>query len=99
MVAEGADMFSIYIDGRRLAELDAQAGQFFRWRFLTRGGWWQAHPFSLSAAPNGRWLRLTVKAVGGHTARLRRDAAGHAGLREGPFGASPRSAVPAGGRC
>lgn len=34
------------------------------WRFLTRGRWWQAHPFSLSAAPDGRSLRLTVKAVG-----------------------------------
>ena len=40
---------------------DAQAGQYFRWRFLARGCWWQSHPFSLSAAANGRWLRLTVK--------------------------------------
>ena len=54
--------------GRRLSELGAQAGQFFMWRFLTREGWWQAHPFSLSAAPNGRWLRLTVKALGDHSA-------------------------------
>src|SRR5207249_2886119 len=43
---------------------------FFRWRFLARGTWRQSHPFSLSAAPNGHWLRLTVKAVGDHTEDL-----------------------------
>jgi predicted ferric reductase len=71
VVSEGQGMFSIYVRGRRLNELEARAGQFFRWRFLTRGCWWQAHPFSLSAAPNGKWLRLTIKAVGGYTERLR----------------------------
>ena len=30
----------------------ASPGQFFLWRFLTPAGWWQAHPFSLSAAPD-----------------------------------------------
>ena len=34
--------------------LKARAGQFFTWRFLTRDRWWEAHPFSLSAAPDGR---------------------------------------------
>ena len=54
-------MVSIYINGRRLEDLDVRAGQYFRWRFLAPGCWWQAHPFSLSAAPNGRWLRLTSR--------------------------------------
>jgi predicted ferric reductase len=76
VVAEAPGMVSVYVTGRRLDELDARAGQFFRWRFLTRGRWWQSHPFSLSAAPNGRRLRLTAKAVGDHTADL-------AGLRPG----------------
>ncbi len=71
VVPEGADMFSVYIRGQRLEELDARAGQFFRWRFLSRHCWAQAHPFSLSAAPNEHWLRLTIKAVGEHTAQLR----------------------------
>ncbi|MEV6847697.1 ferric reductase-like transmembrane domain-containing protein [Actinoplanes sp. NPDC051411] len=70
VVTEGTNTFSIYIDGKKLDKLPAQAGQFMRWRFLTRNGWWQSHPFSLSAAPNKEWLRLTVTAVGGHTARL-----------------------------
>src|SRR5690242_13434670 len=47
---ESSDTFSIYLEGRRLDRLAAQPGQFFRWRFLTPGGWYQPHPFSLSSA-------------------------------------------------
>jgi ferredoxin-NADP reductase len=57
-----------------------------RWRFLTRNGWWQSHPFSLSAAPHAEWLRLTVTAVGGHTARLAEMEPGTPIWAEGPFG-------------
>jgi len=87
VVAEGAtNTFSIYIDGKQLQKLPAQAGQFMRWRFLTRNGWWQSHPFSLSAAPNSEWLRLTVTAVGGHTQRLGLMKPGTPVWAEGPFG-------------
>jgi len=86
VVGEGANTFSIYIDGKNLTKLPAQAGQFMRWRFLTRNGWWQSHPFSLSAAPNSEWLRLTVTAVGGHTARLAEMEPGTPVWAEGPFG-------------
>ena len=87
VVAEGAtNTFSIYIDGKNLQKLPAQAGQFMRWRFLTRNGWWQSHPFSLSAAPNSEWLRLTVTAVGGHTSRLGLMKPGTPVWAEGPFG-------------
>jgi predicted ferric reductase len=86
VVAEGANTFSIYIDGKNLDKLPAQAGQFMRWRFLTRNGWWQSHPFSLSAAPNSEWLRLTVTAVGGHTSRLGMMQPGTPVWAEGPFG-------------
>jgi predicted ferric reductase len=65
----------------------AQAGQFFRLRFLTRGRWWQSHPFSLSAAPTAHTLRFTVKALGDHTAGLRDLPLGTAVLASGPFGA------------
>jgi predicted ferric reductase len=86
VVGEGRSTFSIYIDGRRLDKLPAQAGQFMRWRFLTAGGWWQSHPFSLSAAPNSHWLRLTVTAVGRHTAGLAAMRPGTRIFAEGPFG-------------
>ncbi|HZM84278.1 MAG TPA: ferric reductase-like transmembrane domain-containing protein [Candidatus Limnocylindrales bacterium] len=86
VVAEAPDMVSIYIGGRRLDALKARAGQYFRWRFLTRGRWWQAHPFSLSAAPNGEWLRLTVKMVGDHTRGLAHLREGARIFAEGPSG-------------
>jgi predicted ferric reductase len=85
-VSEGPGLTSVYVSGRRLDELGARAGQFFMWRFLTREGWWQAHPFSLSAAPNGRWLRLTVKATGDHSAKLAQLRPGTKVLAEGPYG-------------
>jgi predicted ferric reductase len=86
VVREGEDMFSIYVRGRHLDGLQARAGQFFRWRFVAAGVWTQAHPFSLSAAPNEHWLRLTIKAVGDHTERLRWLEPGTRVLAEGPSG-------------
>ncbi|MGC9665178.1 ferric reductase-like transmembrane domain-containing protein [Planosporangium sp. 12N6] len=87
VVDEAPDMVSIYVGGRHLDRLEARAGQYFRWRFLTRGNWWQAHPFSLSAAPNSEWLRLTVKVVGDHTRGLRNLKPGDRVYAEGPSGA------------
>ena len=55
---------SIVLEGRDLDELQAESGQFFRWRFLTPDLWATAHPFSLSAPPTSTHLRLTVKALG-----------------------------------
>jgi predicted ferric reductase len=87
VVPEGGRMYSIYVRGRRLEEMNARAGQYFRWRFLARGCWTQAHPFSLSAAPNEQWLRFTVKAVGTYTRRLRRVRPGVRVIATGPSGA------------
>ncbi|WP_422755168.1 ferredoxin reductase family protein [Micromonospora sp. WMMD708] len=86
VVAESPDTVSIYLTGRRLHQLDPLGGQYLRWRFLARGCWWQSHPFSLSAAANGRWLRLTVKVVGGHTRDLRDLDPGTRVWVEGPSG-------------
>ncbi|MEU6664865.1 ferredoxin reductase family protein [Streptomyces sp. NPDC046727] len=86
VVPEAGGMFSIYVQGRHLEKIGARAGQFFRWRFLTRQGWLQSHPFSLSSAPNRQWLRLTVNPVGDHTSRLRSLSSGTRVLAEGPFG-------------
>ncbi|HKD99255.1 MAG TPA: ferredoxin reductase family protein, partial [Micromonosporaceae bacterium] len=76
VVPETTGVVSIYLTGSRLGELRATAGQYAHWRFLTPDGWWRAHPFSLSAAPNHGWLRLTVKATGDYSARLHRVAHG-----------------------
>jgi len=87
IVDEAPGVFSVYLTGRHLEQLPAVAGQFFLWRFLTRDRWWQARPFSLSAAPNGRWLRITVKGQSGDTHSLRHLAPGTRVLAEGPYGA------------
>jgi predicted ferric reductase len=83
---ESDDVVSVYVRGRNLDRLRARGGQFFIWRFLSRGLWWQAHPFSVSAAPDGRRLRLTVKAVGGYTRALATVRPGARVLVDGPLG-------------
>jgi predicted ferric reductase len=86
VVPEAPGVVSVYVAGRHLEQLPARAGQYFRWRFLTRDGWWRTHPFSLSAPPNGQYLRLTVKGVGDGSHDLQTL---HPGIRvavEGPYG-------------
>lgn len=70
VVPETADMVSVYVKGRKLDQLTYQPGQFMIWRFLDKDHWWQAHPFSISVAPNGRYLRFTAKMVGDFTRTL-----------------------------
>jgi predicted ferric reductase len=86
VVAESPDTISIYLIGRKLDRMRVLGGHFFRWRFLTRGLWWQSHPFSLSAMGNGRWLRVTVKVVGQYTDDLRDLEPGTRVWAAGPFG-------------
>jgi len=86
VIKEGPGVVSLRITGRHLDRLDARAGQFFLWRFLTPGRWWAAHPFSLSAVPDGQSLRITVKGVGDFTRRLGEITPGAHVVAEGPFG-------------
>jgi ferredoxin-NADP reductase/DMSO/TMAO reductase YedYZ heme-binding membrane subunit len=84
---ETTGVVSVYVTGRRLDELVAEPGQFFRWRFLTRELWWAANPYSLSAPPNADLLRITVKCTGEHSAALLRLPRGTRVIAEGPYGA------------
>ena len=86
VIPESSEVTSLRITGRNLDRLKARPGQFFIWRFLTRGHWWTAHPFSLSAAPDGRSFRITAKAAGDHTSRMGRIRVGTRVVAEGPFG-------------
>nr|WP_237529263.1 ferredoxin reductase family protein [Streptomyces sp. SID5469] len=104
VVPESDNVVSIHISGRDLDRMPARAGQFFLWRFLTRDRWWQANPFSLSAAPDGTRLRLTAKTAGDGTAALRHVKVGTRVFAEGPYGAftamhrtRPESLLVAGG--
>jgi predicted ferric reductase len=90
--AEGPGVVSVICSGRHLERLAVAGGQFFCWRFLTARMWWQAHPYSLSALPQPPYLRLTVKAVGDHSAGLASLRPGTKVAIEGPYGAFTRYA-------
>lgn len=83
---EADGIVSIYIAGRDLDRVKAQPGQFFLWRFLTGHGWAKAHPFSLSACPTDRQLRITVKDLGDDTHHLQHIREGTRVFAEGPYG-------------
>lgn len=87
VVQEAPGMVSVLIKGRRLHRIGAEAGQFFRWRFLAPGLRWGSHPYSLSAPPRPELLRITVKAVGGHSSGLASLKPGTRVWAEGPYGA------------
>jgi predicted ferric reductase len=87
VVEESPGIVSIYITGRQLDALPVRSGQYFIWRFLDgHPRSWSGHPFSISSAPNGEWIRTTVKALGDDTRRLQRLRAGTPVLLEGPYG-------------
>ncbi|MEV7971307.1 ferredoxin reductase family protein [Sphaerisporangium sp. NPDC088356] len=93
VVPEAPGVVSVYVSGRHLGELRAEAGHFFRWRFLTRDLWWAANPYSLSAVPASHELRITVKDLGDQSRSLGRQPPGVRGPPEGPYGAvTPRPA-------
>jgi ferredoxin-NADP reductase len=83
---EGPGTYSITLRGRALNRLPVAGGQFFQWRFLQYGLWWQAHPYSLSARPHPRRLRITIKQLGDHSAALARLKVGTRVAIEGPYG-------------
>ena len=87
VVQEAPDTVSVYVTGRQLDRLPVRAGQYFQWRFLARDGWWRAHPYSLSAAPNGEWLRITIKDLGEDSRAASRLTPGTRVFAEGPYGA------------
>ena len=87
VVEEAPGIVSVLIGGRKLHRMGAEAGQFFRWRFLAPGMRFSSHPYSLSAAPRPDMLRITVKAIGDHSTRLRDLRPGTRVWAEGPYGA------------
>jgi len=86
VVTEAPGVISIYMTGRDLDRLAVRSGQYFVWRFLTRDGWWRAHPFSISSAPNGTWLRITIKELGDWSKALQGVSIGTRVFIEGPYG-------------
>jgi predicted ferric reductase len=78
--------------GGTLTKMVGDAGQFVIVRPLAKGLWWQAHPFSLSAAPTTDGLTISVKSLGEGSAAIGRLPKGTRMVVEGPFGAfTPRA--------
>ncbi|MEU6006472.1 ferredoxin reductase family protein [Streptomyces sp. NPDC047453] len=87
VIEETPGIVSVLIGGKKLHRMGAEAGQFFRWRFLAPGMRFSSHPYSLSAAPRPDLLRITVKAIGDHSTGLRDLTPGTRVWAEGPYGA------------
>ncbi|MGV9243657.1 ferredoxin reductase family protein [Streptomyces sp. NPDC003710] len=83
---ESREVWSVVVQGRRLDELGAEPGQFFRWRFLADGLRWTSTPYSLSAPPRPTRLRITVKALGDHSTSVALLRPGTRVWAEGPYG-------------
>ncbi|MGW3107319.1 ferredoxin reductase family protein [Streptomyces sp. NPDC001100] len=84
---EAPGVYSVVVRGRRVDEMGAEAGQFFRWRFFGEGMGWTSTPYSLSAPPRRDLLRITVKALGDHSAAVALLRPGARVWAEGPYGA------------
>lgn len=81
------DSVEISMTGRDLSGLGGEAGQFLTWRFLDPRLVWHAHPLSLSAAPDGRRLRVTMRILGRGTDQIaHRLRPGTKVLAAGPYG-------------
>ncbi len=86
IVTESDDVTSVYLTGRQLDRFTFRPGQYANVVFLSKGRW-SPHPFSFSAAPNGQFLRVSIKAAGDFTDRIRELTPGTLALLEGPLGA------------
>ena len=87
VVVEGPGVVSVIVRGRSLLKLGAEGGQFFNWRFTQKGHFLLQHPYSLSAAPTSKYLRITVKDLGDHSRDLIHLKPGVRVFMEGPYGA------------
>ena len=86
VIREVPGVASLVITGPGVDRLKAQPGQFVSLRVLNRDLWWQAHPYSLSAAPKPGAMRLTIKALGDGSAQTLAVQPGTRVLLEGPYG-------------
>jgi predicted ferric reductase len=83
---ESSDSISIYLTGRKLKRFGAKAGQFFQVRFLVKGLWFQAHPFSISAKPTNSAIRFTIGDRGDGSKLMQLIQPGARVILEGPYG-------------
>lgn len=86
VVPEPGGVTSVCIGGRDLERFRVRAGQFMIVRFLAKGFRWEAHPFSMSCWPDGKGLRLSIKALGDYTRKIPSLPVGTKVVVDGPHG-------------
>jgi predicted ferric reductase len=86
VIPENYNTTSVYITGKVLDKFRVYPGQFMILRFLSRGFWRQAHPFSLSILPAKDQLRVTIKNVGDFTSQAGKIPVGAKVIIDGPYG-------------
>jgi predicted ferric reductase len=89
---ETPGVYSIIVSGRNLSQLNVAGGQFFLWRFMSKGLWAHSHPYSLSALPRPPFLRVTIKGLGDQSSAVARLKPGTRVFIEGPYGKFTRHA-------
>lgn len=82
---ETSDVYSIYITGKDMKKYHFQAGQYANLTFFQKGMWF-THPFSYSCAPNGKYLRFSIKSLGDFTSEISKLTIGTYVLIDGPMG-------------
>jgi len=93
VVRESDDVISLVVKGRRLERLPVSGGQYFLWRFMARGLWLHAHPYSISALPQPPYMRVTIKGLGAHSSAAARLTPGTRIAIEGPYGTFTKHAL------
>lgn len=86
VVRESSDTVSVYIGGTRLESFGGKAGQFYLLRIMTASQWFTPHPFSISAAPNSRYVRFSIGNRGDDTSLMPDLKKGTRVILEGPYG-------------
>lgn len=86
VVKETPTTSSIYITGRNIERFKYMPGQFNKWWFVAKGYYWEEHPFTISVEPNGKYLRLTPKALGDFTTKLQNIKPGSPVVIDGAYG-------------
>jgi predicted ferric reductase len=85
IVQETPDTYSLYISGKNIDQFFFQAGQYANITLLNRRMWY-THPFSFSAAYNGKFIRFTIKSLGDYTNKIRDVIPGTRIIIDGPLG-------------
>ncbi|MBX4211088.1 ferric reductase-like transmembrane domain-containing protein [Candidatus Parcubacteria bacterium] len=85
VVPETYDVNSVYITGRRMDEWKYDPGQYMHVVFWQKG-MREPHPFTISVPYNGKYIRVTPKAVGDFTSKIPTLKPGTRVLIEGPLG-------------